>query len=284
MLSGSDSSDGVLLRRNVARPPEPETNIQNNTADETTQEEGDSKEVRLSLMEEILLLGLKDREGHLSFWNDSVSCGLRGCILAELGLRGRIGLEPAGMRRRGLFSRVIVVKNGLPTGDALLDEALKLIKTNSPENAKTWIDYLSGETWNPFKLPLQMRHVRERIAKSLVEKGICTTEKQNFVVFDMMTHPLVDFHTKQRVMQRIQDGIINRWSADVQKIDKRLLTLIILAHHSDVLDNALASLSDSDYDLARKRVNSVLQLDFTAESARDGALDVLWAVYASFAT
>ncbi|KAA3682359.1 golgi phosphoprotein 3 [Paragonimus westermani] len=281
MCDGGVESSGVLLRRNVARSSTPEINPRSED-DCQQQDETDSKEVRLSLMEEILLLGLKDREGHLSFWNDSVSCGLRGCILTELGLRGRIGLEPAGMRRRNLFSRAVIVKNGLPTGDALLDEALKLIKTNKPENVKTWVDYLGGETWNPFKLPLQMRNVRERVAKGLVEKGVCTTEKQNFVVFDMMTHPLVDFHTKQRVMQRIQDAIINRWSADVHKIDKRLLSLIVLAHHSDVLDNALAALSDADYDLARKRMSSVLQLDFNAEAAKEGALDILWAVYASF--
>ena len=44
---------------------------------------------RLTMMEEVLLLGLKDA-GYTSFWNDSISYGLRGCILAELCLRGRV--------------------------------------------------------------------------------------------------------------------------------------------------------------------------------------------------
>merc|ERR1712099_8710 len=44
-------------------------------------------------MEEVLLLGLKDREGYTSFWNDCISAGLRGCMLPELALRGRIQLE-----------------------------------------------------------------------------------------------------------------------------------------------------------------------------------------------
>ena len=55
-------------------------------------EDGDSKETRLTLMEEVLLLGLKDKEGYTSFWNDCISSGLRGCILIELALRGRIEL------------------------------------------------------------------------------------------------------------------------------------------------------------------------------------------------
>ena len=61
--------------------------------EEEEEEERDSKETRLTLMEEVLLLGLKDKEGYTSFWNDCISSGLRGCILIELALRGRVELE-----------------------------------------------------------------------------------------------------------------------------------------------------------------------------------------------
>lgn len=72
-----------------------------------TTEEADDKATRLTLMEEVLLLGLKDKEGYTSFWNDCISSGLRGCILIELGLRGRISMEKFGMRRRGLCTRLV---------------------------------------------------------------------------------------------------------------------------------------------------------------------------------
>ncbi|VDP34022.1 unnamed protein product [Schistosoma mattheei] len=276
----TETEEAVIYRRNVVK----ENNNLPGTIDNIDNEsesEAESKEVRLTLMEEILLLGLKDREGYLSFWNDSVCCGLRGCILVELGLRNRIGLEPSGMRRRNLSSRCIVVKKSVPTGDALLDEALKHIRDNKPENTKTWIEYLSGETWNPFKLPLQLRNVRERIAKSLVEKRICTTEKQNFILFDMMTHPLVDLGSKKRVISRIQDVVLNKWSTDVQKIDKRLLSLVLLSHYSDVLECALQHLPDNVYDLAKKRIDDALQLDFFAEANKEGSCEMLWAVMAA---
>ncbi|XP_063280194.1 uncharacterized protein LOC134564864 isoform X5 [Prinia subflava] len=141
-------------------------------------DKGDSKETRLTLMEEVLLLGLKDREGedfalfcsnmgflpqetvlhkllqhesfpqaparvplmecspsgtgcsimgsptgsqvlpasllqhgllfpqgYTSFWNDCISSGLRGCMLIELALRGRLQLETCGMRRKSLLTR-----------------------------------------------------------------------------------------------------------------------------------------------------------------------------------
>ncbi|KAF5905619.1 Golgi phosphoprotein 3, partial [Clarias magur] len=105
---------------------------------------GDSKETRLTLMEEVLLLGLKDREGYTSFWNDCISSGLRGCMLIELALRGRLQLEACGMRRKSLLARKVICKSDAPTGDVLLDEALKHIKeTQPPETVQTWIELLS---------------------------------------------------------------------------------------------------------------------------------------------
>ena len=72
--------------------------------------------------------------------------GLRGCILIELALRGRIKLESAGMRRKGLLLRKVVVRNKEPCGDVLLNEALKhMIETDPPETVQTWIEYLSGD-------------------------------------------------------------------------------------------------------------------------------------------
>ncbi|VDP64964.1 unnamed protein product [Schistosoma curassoni] len=258
----TETEEAVIYRRNVVK----ENNNLPGTIDNIDNEPESEAE---------------SKEGYLSFWNDSVCCGLRGCILVELGLRNRIGLEPSGMRRRNLSSRCIVVKKSVPTGDALLDEALKHIRDNKPENTKTWIEYLSGETWNPFKLPLQLRNVRERIAKNLVEKRICTTEKQNFILFDMMTHPLVDLGSKKRVISRIQDVVLNKWSTDVQKVDKRLLSLVLLSHYSDVLECALQHLPDNVYDLAKKRIDDALQLDFFAEANKEGSCEMLWAVMAA---
>ncbi|CAB1452425.1 unnamed protein product [Pleuronectes platessa] len=166
--------------------------------EEEEDDKGDSKETRLTLMEEVLLLGLKDREGYTSFWNDCISSGLRGCMLVELALRGRLQLEACGVRRRSLLSRKVICKSDAPTGDVLLDEALKHVKeTQPPETVQSWIELLSGETWNPLKLHYQLRNVRERLAKNLVEKGVLTTEKQNFLLFDMTTHPLTNGSIKQ---------------------------------------------------------------------------------------
>lgn len=42
--------------------------------------------------------------------------------------------------------RKIILKSDTPTGDVLLDEALKHVKdTDPPETIQSWIEYLSGE-------------------------------------------------------------------------------------------------------------------------------------------
>ncbi|XP_035494904.2 Golgi phosphoprotein 3 [Scophthalmus maximus] len=291
MTSLTQRSSGLVQRRTEAsrsaadkdRAPAEEDDEPRRGDEPEVEDTGDSKETRLTLMEEVLLLGLKDREGYTSFWNDCISSGLRGCMLIELSLRGRLQLETCGMRRKGLLARKVICKSDAPTGDVLLDEALKHIKdTQPPETVQSWIELLSGETWNPLKLHYQLRNVRERLAKNLVEKGVLTTEKQNFLLFDMTTHPLTNNNIKQRLIKKVQEGVLDKWVNDPHRMDKRLLALIFLAHSSDVLENAFAPLLDDQYDLAMKRVRQLLELEPEGESMKANTNELLWAVVAAF--
>ncbi|XP_044219968.1 Golgi phosphoprotein 3 [Thunnus albacares] len=291
MTSLTQRSSGLVQRRTEAsrnaavkdRPSGEEDDEPRRGDEQDDDDTGDSKETRLTLMEEVLLLGLKDREGYTSFWNDCISSGLRGCMLIELALRGRLQLEACGMRRKGLLARKVICKSDAPTGDVLLDEALKHIKdTQPPETVQSWIELLSGETWNPLKLHYQLRNVRERLAKNLVEKGVLTTEKQNFLLFDMTTHPLTNNNIKQRLIKKVQEAVLEKWVNDPHRMDKRLLALIFLAHSSDVLENAFAPLLDDQYDLAMKRVRQLLELEPEGECMKASTNELLWAVVAAF--
>nr|XP_047910277.1 Golgi phosphoprotein 3-like [Anser cygnoides] len=252
-------------------------------AAERDPEDDDSKGTRLTLMEEVLLLGLKDKQGYTSFWNDCISPGLRGGILVELALRGRIQLEPLTTRKKRLLDRKVHLKSDTPTGDILLDETLRHIKATEPaETVQTWIELLTGETWNPFKLQYQLRNVRERIAKNLVEKGILTTEKQNFLLFDMTTHPVSNAAEKQRLLKRLQEGVLERWAGDPHRMDRRTLALLVLAHSSDVLENAFSSLPDDRYEVAMNRTKEVLDADPEVEAAKGRGTEMIWAILAAF--
>lgn len=105
-----------------------------------------SKQPKLTLMEEVLLMGLKDKQGYLSFWNDNISYALRGCIVIELAFRGRIAMTRDASRRRfPLADRVIEVIDDTLTGEVLLDEALKMMKSSEKMSVSSWIDLMSGK-------------------------------------------------------------------------------------------------------------------------------------------
>ncbi|KAJ2457711.1 hypothetical protein GGF42_002510 [Coemansia sp. RSA 2424] len=163
----------------------------------------------LTLMEETLLLGLKDQEGYLSFWNDSLSYVLRGCMVMELAFRRRIRItKDAFTGMTNLADRAIEVVSIKPTGEVLLDEALRMIKASETRRSvASWMDLLSGETWNISKAGYQLKQVRERLAKGLVDKGVLRTEKRNFLFFDMATHPVQDPRAKDEIIVRVMDTL-----------------------------------------------------------------------------
>lgn len=86
-------------------------------------------------------------KGLLSFWNDNISYALRGCIVLELAFRGRVSMIKDSSRRRfPLADRVIEVVDDTLTGEVLLDEALKMMKTSEKMSVSSWIDLMSGKS------------------------------------------------------------------------------------------------------------------------------------------
>ncbi|KAF5383905.1 hypothetical protein D9757_007360 [Collybiopsis confluens] len=231
---------------------------------------------QLTLMEEVLLLGLKDKAGYLSFWNDNISYALRGCILIELALRRRIAVVKDPSRRRvQLAERLVEVIDDKMTGETILDETLRMMKAQqdpppmtpgaSASNSSsastftsgggeklsinTWIDLLSGETWNVLKIGFQLKQVRERLAKGLVDKGVLRTEKRNFLLFDMATHPVADGKVKAALVNRLISLLTATTSSTppsallpegTQCRVLRSVSLVCAAYTASVLDGAFS--------------------------------------------
>ncbi|KAJ5908963.1 Vacuolar protein sorting-associated protein 74 [Penicillium taxi] len=227
-----------------------------------------SKQPKLTLMEEVLLLGLKDKQGYLSFWNENISYALRGCIVIELALRGRISMQKDSSRRRfPLADRVIEVVDDTLTGEVLLDEALKMMKSSEKMSVNSWIDLMSGETWNLMKIGYQLKQVRERLAKGLVDKGILRTEKRNFLLFDMATHPVADGGAKDDIHKRVRNICSNRtviippspWlPEDAEFRYLRTVTMVCAAYAANVLENALVTMSHESRERAFAQVDELL--------------------------
>jgi len=226
------------------------------------------KQPKLTLMEEILLMGLKDKQGYLSFWNDNISYALRGCIVIELAFRGRISMQKDSNRRRfPLADRVIEVIDDSLTGEVLLDEALKMMKSSEKMSVSSWIDLMSGETWNLMKIGYQLKQVRERLAKGLVDKGILRTEKRNFLLFDMATHPVADGGAKDEIRRRVRNLLTNRTVVlppteylpeNMEFRYLRTIAMVCGAYAANVLENALTTLQHEARERAFAQVDELL--------------------------
>jgi len=213
-----------------------------------------SRDQHLTLMDEIVLLGLKDDKGYLSFLNDSISYVLRGCILMELTLRRRIRVLREPGVKRPFPERVVEVIDTSGTGEVLLDEALRLMKAERNTIAG-WLDLLSGETWNPLKVSYQLKQVRERIAKGLVDKGVLRTEKHSFLLFDMATHPLANRSTKDDLIKRTLSTCMGRGPVP----SLRSIALVAAALTANVLETALGNLPFGERDRAFGRAEELLK-------------------------
>lgn len=86
----------------------------------------------------------------------------------------------------------------------------------------------------------------------------------------------------QRLVKKVQESVLEKWVNDPHRMDKRVLALILLAHSSDVLENAFAPLQDDQYDLGMKRVHTLLELEPEKESTKPNANELMWAVVAAF--
>lgn len=125
----------------------------------------------------------------------------------------------------------------------------------------------TGETWNVMKIGFQLKQVRERLAKGLVDKGVLRTEKRNFLLFDMATHPVADIRTKESIIARVTALLTSTTSAvspaalDKEGTQARCMRAVCLASASyaaSVLDNAFGRLTYEEREAAFQRCEDLI--------------------------
>lgn len=191
----------------------------------------------------------------------------------------------ASRRRFPLQDRVIEVIDETLTGEVLLDEALKMMKSSERMSVASWIDLMSGkihfilalrkyglmifagETWNLMKIGYQLKQVRERLAKGLVDKGILRTEKRNFLLFDMATHPVADGNAKDEIRRRVRNMLTARTVVlpasqflpeEMEFRYLRTIAMVCAAYAANVLENALSTLGHEARERAFAQVDELL--------------------------
>lgn len=117
------------------------------------------------------------------------------------------------------------------------------------------------------KIGYQLKQVRERLQKGLVDKGILRTEKRNFLLFDMATHPVADGGAKDELRKRVRNILTNRTVVlppsqflpqEVEFRYLRTITMVCAAYAANVLENALATLGHEARERAFAQVDELL--------------------------
>lgn len=117
------------------------------------------------------------------------------------------------------------------------------------------------------KIGYQLKQVRERLAKGLVDKGILRTEKRNFLLFDMATHPVADGGAKDEIRRRVKILLTNRtvilpsspfFPEDMEFRYIRTIAMVCAAYAANVLENALSTLSHESRERAFAQVDELL--------------------------
>jgi Golgi phosphoprotein 3 len=133
----------------------------------------------------------------------------------------------------------------------------------------------TGETWNVLKISYQLKQVRERIQKGLVDKGLLSTSKTNFLLFDMATHPTtpLGLSLKSSLVSRINTLLFSKSVSipsaalledGTQCRVLRAVAIAVASYAASVLENALgqgrgAILGFEEKEEAFQRCDDILQ-------------------------
>ena len=149
--------------------------------------------------------------------------------------------------------------------DRLNERSEDILGFSDTSNANKMLDL--GETWNLMKIGYQLKQVRERLAKGLVDKGILRTEKRNFLLFDMATHPVADGGAKDEIRRRVRILLTNRTVVlpPSQFLPEhmefryiRTISMVCAAYAANVLENALSTLGHESRERAFAQVDELL--------------------------
>jgi len=206
----------------------------------------------LTLADEIVVLMLDDEVGAIMPACASVaSIAIAGGILMELALLGKIDTD--------LTSLYVV--DSAPTGDDLLDQALKMISAEPEKQSSTWWIERLGMQGDLTDIALER----------LVRAGILRAEERTFLwVFSRRAYPQNTGREEREAKARLMAVLF-----EDSVPDPRDTLLLSLADASGVLD---AMLSSDEMRKASKRISEVVALEEIGRSVSEVAFNIRAAI------
>lgn len=102
---------------------------------------------------------------------------------------------------------------------------------------------------------MQLKQVRERVAKGLVDKGVLSTSKSSVLaIFEFASHPLSDPQTKAQLIDHL-----SRAAIDGDASDLKIVCLLVASYIGGVLGPALSSRTANSTSLTPKDKETVIR-------------------------
>lgn len=184
----------------------------------------------------------------------SLDYALAGAILMDLALQNRIDTDltcirhdPAEETRDPLLLRVV---DRQPTGDVLLDEALKELQHKAdPRPTREWLTHFSGEG----------KSIRERVtARLAAAKVLDIKEEKKLFFFKSRRYFITDSNGTKAIKARLRELILND-----EIPDQREAVLVGLANSCGIFDEML---SPEELARARPRITALRKLDLIGQA------------------
>lgn len=203
----------------------------------------------LTFPEEVMLLLLDDKDGRFFPVPDlSLHCALAGAVLMELALADRIDTDVQSL----------MLVDGTPTGDNLLDPTLKRIaETPGTRSARFWVETMSVDA----------ETIRDEALSRLVGKGILGRSDDRFLwVLESRRYPIVDGAAEKEVKLRIMEILTTD-----EIPGPRDVVIIALCNHCGLFQAILPS---RQLDALANRIEQVSALDLIGQAVGSSVADI----------
>ena len=196
----------------------------------------------LRFAEEILLLALDENTGRLHALPErALEFALAGAVLMELAFLGRLDTD----------ATQLIVADTSPTGDAVLDEALKVLPKS--ETNLTIQKALA-------RVALKAEPLQKLLFDSLVRKGILAKKDQKFLwMLSERRYPVMDNREEREVRGRIRDVVLTPDAIP----DPRDVVLIGLM---DACDLSHVVFGAEELETAGERIKQISRMDFIVQA------------------
>lgn len=145
------------------------------------------------IAEDLLLLLTEDGTGKPTVDSSKLPVSLAGAVLLELALGRRVGISGPG---EPVKPGRLVVRDPSPTGDPLLDEALRRIATTGPKKPGSVLQVLG-------------KGLGEELFRRLVARGILRAEEGRILgIFPTRSWPAEDVEHESRVRAGLRDVLV----------------------------------------------------------------------------